>query len=107
MSEGNGTDLGHVVAMIESVIVGQEAMRGEVRSEIAGLRGDIAALRADHGRRLDRLETGLNQVVSDVAGLRDAVTQYHGSVMGHGILLTEHDERLRRVEQHLGLPPAA
>jgi hypothetical protein len=52
ISEGNATDVGPLVAMV------QEAMRHEIRCEIAGLRADVAALRTDRGRRLDAVEAG-------------------------------------------------
>ena len=39
-----------------------------------------------------------------VAGLRRAVVEYHTSVIGHGILISELEARVRRVEQHLNLP---
>jgi hypothetical protein len=35
------------------------------------------------------------------------LAEYHSSVLGHGILISELDARLRRVETHLGLPPDA
>ena len=41
-----------------------------------------------------------------IVGLRRAVTEYHSSAIGHGILISELEERLQRVEQHLNLPPA-
>ena len=43
----------------------------------------------------------------EVVVLRADVAAYHGSVMGHGVLISELDERLRRVEEHVGLSPAA
>ena len=101
---GNGTDLGSIVAMLHGVLQAQEAMRVELRGEIASLRselrGEIAVLRSDHGRKLDDL-------AAQVATLRQALTEYHSSVLGHGILISEIDARLRRVEQHLDLPPVA
>lgn len=39
----------------------------------------------------------------EAASLRQAITDYHGSVLGHGVLLTELEERLARVERHLDL----
>ena len=51
----------------------------------------------DHGRRLADLESGQ-------ASLRQEVAQYHASVMGHGILISELDQRVRRIEEHLNLP---
>ena len=40
-----------------------------------------------------------------IVGLRRAVIEYHSSVVGHGLLISEHEERIRRLEQHLNLPP--
>jgi hypothetical protein len=40
-----------------------------------------------------------------IVGLRRAVVEYHTSVIGHGIIISELEARLRRVEQHLALPP--
>ena len=111
---GNGTDLGHVLAMLQGVLQGQEAARGEIhslrgemhslRGEMlsmgAELRGEIAALRGDHGRKLDDL-------AGQVSTLRQTVTEYHASVLGHGTLISELDARMSRVEQHLGLPRLA
>jgi hypothetical protein len=34
-----------------------------------------------------------------------AVMEYHSSAVGHGVLFSDVDERLRRVEEHLKLPP--
>lgn len=99
MSEGNGGDIGHLVAMVQSVLVGQDAMRRE-------LKADIAALRTDHGRKIDALAADVADLRSQMTSMREALTQYHSSVIGHGLLITELDERLRRVERHLGLSPA-
>jgi len=54
---------------------------------------------ADHDRKLDDLAAGLTS-------LREAVTHYHSTVIGHGILISELDERVRRIERHLKLEPA-
>ncbi len=86
---GNGADLGHVVAMLHGPVEGQEEIKREVRE-----------LRADHGRQL-------REVRSELGALRQAVTEYHASVLGHGVLISELEARLRRVEQHLNLPPTA
>jgi signal transduction histidine kinase len=40
-----------------------------------------------------------------IVGLRRAVVEYHSTVVGHGILISELEERMRRVEQVLNLPP--
>ena len=45
--------------------------------------------------------------VIGIASLRRTMTDYHASVLGHGILITELQPRVRRIEDHLQLPPAA
>ena len=69
---------------------------------MGGLNGVVAGLSeivAGHDRKLDDLAAGL-------ASLRDALTHYHSTVLGHGILISELDERVRRIERHLRLEPA-
>ena len=56
----------------------------------------VARTVTGHDRKLDDLAAGL-------ASLRDAVTHYHSSVLGHGMLISELDERVRRIERHLKL----
>ena len=56
----------------------------------------VASTVTGHDRKLDDLAAGL-------ASLRDAVTHYHSSVLGHGMLISELDERVRRIERHLKL----
>ena len=94
MAEGNGTDLATIVAMLSQVLVDQQAFRAEVRTELAALKQDVAALKRD-----------VASLKTDLAALNSKVEFYHSAVMGHGIMLTELDQRLRRVEHHLGLPP--
>jgi methyl-accepting chemotaxis protein len=125
---GNGVDLGHIAVMLENVITAQGQMRADMEAGFSALRMDVAEVRAG----LNEVRGGLNEVraaVNEVrAGLNEVrgavnlldrrvndlaeqakVTQqslvdYHGSVIGHGILISELDARQRRVEQHLGLP---
>jgi len=39
-----------------------------------------------------------------IVGLRRAVVEYHSTVIGHGLIISELEARMRRVEQHLNLP---
>jgi hypothetical protein len=86
-------------------------MRGEMadmrenmatRADVADLRSEMHSLRADVASDLMTVEKRLSE---QIVGLRCAVMEYHSSAVGHGVLITEFEERLRRVEQHLNLPP--
>jgi ATP-dependent Clp protease ATP-binding subunit ClpA len=70
-------------------------VRSELRSELRSLRADVASDMMDLEKRLE----------VQIAGLRRAVMEYHSSAIGHGVLITELDERLRRVEQRLDIAP--
>ncbi len=82
---GNGADLGQVVAML----------------------GDVLRTQHEQGRKLEELAAGLTDMAAGLTDLRQAVGHYHASVLGHGILITELDARVRRLEEHLKLPPMA
>ena len=56
----------------------------------AKLEGDIKKTRKELGEQ--------------ISGLRSTVVDYHASVIGHGILISEQEERIRRIEKHLNLP---
>ena len=79
-------------------------LRSETRSEFANVRAEMRSLRADVASDMIDLEKRLN---AQIAGLRRAVMEYHSSAIGHGILISELDERLRRVEQRLDITPDA
>ena len=86
-------------------------MRAEMatKADIADLRSEIHSLRADVASDLIEVRREITGVRKDlgeqIVGLRRAVVEYHTSVIGHGILISELEARLRRVEQHLDLPP--
>ena len=98
MSGPNGPDVAAVYQLLTQVartVTGHDRKLDDLSAEVAGLREVVAA----HDRKLDDLAAGL-------ASLRDAVTHYHSSVLGHGLLISELDERVRRIERHLKLEPA-
>lgn len=80
---------------------------GEMRAEMA-TKSDLQSLRADVASDLARVEADIKSTRRDVGdqivGLRRAVMEYHTSVIGHGVLISELEARVRRVEQHLNLP---
>jgi capsule polysaccharide export protein KpsE/RkpR len=73
---------------------GVESLGTELKSDMHTLRADVAA---------DLLSTR-KELSEQIVGLRRAVIEYHTSVIGHGVLISELEARVRRVEQHLNLP---
>ena len=71
------------------------------KTDVSDLRSDLQSLRADVASDLLTIEKRMSE---QIVGLRRAVMEYHSSAIGHGILISELEERLRRVEQHLNLP---
>jgi hypothetical protein len=90
----------------------------DIRADLGEARSDIRHIRADFATKSDlnsEIRTLRADVASDmlsmhkelseqIVGLRRAVMEYHSSVIGHGVLISELEARLRRVEQHIGLP---
>ena len=70
------------------------ALRADVTSELHSLRADVAS---------DML-TMQKDTREQIVGLRRAVIEYHSAVVGHGLIISELEERVRRLEQHLNLP---
>jgi hypothetical protein len=72
-----------------------------VRSQVADVKSDVHSLRAEVASDLMSTRKELTQ---QIVGLRRAVIDYHTSVIGHGVLISDLEARVRRVEQHLNLP---
>jgi uncharacterized protein (DUF3084 family) len=75
---------------------------------------EIIVVVNEHTAKLDELAAVVNRhdlklddLTRDVAGLRESLTHYHATVLGHGILYSELEERVRRIERHLKLEPAS
>ncbi|MDQ6437016.1 hypothetical protein RB623_23440 [Mesorhizobium sp. LHD-90] len=73
----------------------------ELRSEMHSLRADVAS---DIATLQAEDKTTRKELGDQIVGLRRAVMEYHSSVIGHGVLISELEARMRRVEQHLDLP---
>jgi hypothetical protein len=71
--------------------------RDELDSKLNSLRADVAS-------DMVLMRKDLSE---QIVGLRRAVVEYHSTTVGHGILISELEARVRRVEQHLNLPPLA
>ncbi len=67
-----------------------------VNTSIADLHSDVNSLRADVAS--DLLELGKN-TSDQISGLCRAVMEYHSSVIGHGMIISDLEARVRRLEQ--------
>jgi hypothetical protein len=84
---GNGIDIAAIYQLLSEVA---ETVRGH-----SG-RLDHIDHRLDHiDHRLDHIDGRLDDLTVGLADLRSAVTNYHSTVLGHGILISELDERVR------------
>jgi len=90
------------MATTKGEVAGLKSDVTDLRSDVADLRSDMHSLRADVASDIMTLRS---EIGDQVAGLRRAVLQYHSSVVGHGFLISDLEARMRRVEQHLTLPP--
>jgi hypothetical protein len=82
-------------------------LRTELKADLRSLRADVASDLATMRAENDAEHKATRKQLGDqIIGLRRAVVEYHSVVIGHGVLISELEARVRRVEQHLGLPPA-
>ncbi len=79
-------------------VMATKADLAEVKSE---LKSDIHSLRADVASDMLTMQKDTRD---QIGGLRRAVIEYHSAVVGHGMIISELEARVRRVEQHLNLP---
>ena len=66
------------------------SLRADIASDMLTMRAEMLGMQKDTRER--------------IVGLRRAVVEYHSAVIGHGLLISEREERVRRLEQHLNCP---
>ena len=88
------TDLAGMATKVDLAAL-EERLERSTDSKINSLRADLAS---------DLLLTR-KELSEQIVGLRRAVVEYHSTTVGHGILISEPEARVRCVEQHLNLPP--
>jgi hypothetical protein len=96
---GNGVDIAAVYLLLREVA--DTVLRHDKRFDAVDRRFDVM------DRKFEASERDVGDLRSQVSGLRQTVIEYHASVLGHGSLISEPEQRLWPVEQHLNLPPAA
>ena len=72
-------------------------LKSEMRSLAAAVASDILTVNA-------RIDATRKELGDQIVGLRRAVVEYHSVVIGHGVLISELEARVRRIERHLSLP---
>jgi hypothetical protein len=99
-------------SLVLELLRGVRADVAEVKRDVAGVKADVAGVKADvagmktemAGVKADLLATR-KELGDQIVGLRRAVVEYHSAVIGHGVIISELEARVRRMEQHLDLPP--
>ena len=91
-----------VLKLLQEMRADMSEMRSVMatKDDIADVRAEIRSLGADVASDMLTLEKRLGD---QIATLRRAVMEYHSSTIGHGVLYSEIEERVRRIEQHLKL----
>src|SRR5271168_4856773 len=77
-------------------------LKAELKADINSLRADVASDLLAMQAKSDAEHKATREVID---GLRRQVFEYHSSVIGHGMLISELEARVRRMEKHLDLPP--
>ncbi len=90
------------VAEVKTSVAALDAKLDATKAELkAELKAEIQSLRADVASDMLTMEKETRQ---QIVGLRRAVIEYHSAVVGHGVLISELEARMRRVERRLNLP---
>ena len=90
-----------VLELLRNIRADVARVEDNLQSEIRSLRADVAADFVAVNARIDAVR---KETSEQIAGLRRAVVEYHSAVLGHGVLISELEARVRRIEQHLSLP---
>jgi hypothetical protein len=101
-----------VLELLRGIRADVATKTAELKADIGDLKADMNSLRADVAADMNSLRADIasdmetqNKATRDqIVGLRRAVVEYHSAVIGHGVLISELEARMRRVEQHLNLP---
>lgn len=102
VSDSNGADIGQVLALLSDVLVGLRQFQQQVADSFAAVDRRFEGIE----RRLDAVEREVSMLRQNLVTLRQDVAGYHAAVVGHGILITELDARVSRIERHLDMPTA-
>jgi len=94
-------DIAEVKAELKAEI---NSLRADMSSEINSLRADVASDFVNVNKEIAGLR---KETREQIVGVRRALTEYHSAVVGHGILISDLEERVQRIEQRLDISPGA
>ena len=83
----------------------------EMRGEVSEMRGELTDVREHMATNLQVASVREDMAAAEkrlgerISHLNRAVMEYHSSTIGHGSLISEFEDRLRRVEEHLKIAP--
>ncbi len=89
-------DIGDIKGEMQTLKSELQSQRREMATK-----SDLHSLRADVTSEMLTMQKDTRE---QIVGLRRTVVEYHSAVVGHGLVIGEHEERVRRLEQHLKLP---
>ncbi|MCC3245838.1 hypothetical protein LG047_10935 [Methylocystis sp. WRRC1] len=82
----------------------------QLRDDVADTQSQIHSLRADVASDLVAMQAKNDAehraTREQIVGLRRAVVEYHSAVLGHGMLISDLEARVRRLEQKVGVSDA-
>lgn len=97
-------------AMRTEIADSHSDLRKEMRLLRDELKGDMHSLRSDVASDLLAMQAkndaGHRATREQIVGLRRAVVEYHSAVLGHGMLISDLEARVRRLEQKVGVSDA-
>ena len=94
-------DIAEVKAELKAEI---NSLRADMSSEINSLRADVASDFVNVNKEIAGLR---KETREQIVGVGRALTEYHSAVVGHGILISDLEERVQRIEQRLDISPGA
>jgi hypothetical protein len=83
-------------------------MKAELKADINSLRADVASdLAIMRNETSGEIAVLRKETREQIVGVRRALTEYHSAVVGHGMLISDLEERVQRIEQRLDISPSA
>jgi hypothetical protein len=97
-----------LAAILAADVAGYSRLAGadeeRTLARLRALRSDLTDLRSLRADVASDLGTMQRETREQIVGLGRAVVEYRSAVVGHGLIISEREERVRRLEQRLNLP---